>query len=153
MKKLLQLLVVAGILTMFTSCVYVGRAPHHDTYDFTFKNNTDWDITDWYLKDSYGYNHSKRGSSANKVYAGEKDTLYDLDFDYYTVWFSYERRPGYFDYYHTYEFKLDTDTVYDLYRDDFYERAVLVPGTEETEPVFYLTDSDGNRIELVKEEK
>lgn len=155
MKKILPLLVLTGILTLFTSCVYVGPV-YHETYDFTFNNNTIWNVYDWYLKDSDGHNHSKNGDRYNKVSALSKSTYHDLYKDYYTVIFSYESRPDFFDYYASaYDVYLNTDTEYKLLQDDFYEkRAAVVSGEEVVnEPNFYLVDSEGNRIEMVKIEK
>ena len=61
-KKLFCLFFILGLISLFTSCVYVGGSTPSEDYnkpDFppdefvvTIKNNTDTTIMDWYMKDN-----------------------------------------------------------------------------------------------------
>ncbi len=61
-KKLFCLLFILGLISLFTSCVYVGGSTPSEDYnkpDFppdefvvTIKNNTDTTIMDWYMLDN-----------------------------------------------------------------------------------------------------
>lgn len=59
-KKLFCLFFILGLISLFTSCVYVGgtpiepNKPQYPTDEFvvTIKNNTDTTIMDWYMLDN-----------------------------------------------------------------------------------------------------
>lgn len=150
MKKIIYVLLAACLVGLLSSCVVVE--PHRfREYDFTFNNNTDDIIGDWFLKDDHDNNYSKRGKEANRVLPGCKDTMHDIEYDDYRLYFSYSYNPDYTDYYKTKWFTMDDDTEFRLSTERFYDRSAVSVSTDSAdEGKLYLIDSNGNTIELIK---
>ncbi|MBQ5471204.1 MAG: hypothetical protein IIT58_04285 [Treponema sp.] len=175
MKKTIYSLITLfalGITALFSSCmVFLDEYEEWDDYgtcyetgssggtsggtsysstkhDFTFYNNTSYDVTDWFLQDQNGKNYALSENSLCPVYRYSKSTKTGLKEKTYTVYFAYESRPEETDYWTSeYYFELDKNVVYYLKSDTYNTRGLG------SEPVFSLVDSDGNVIPLKKVSK
>jgi len=83
-KKLFCLFFILGLISLFTSCVYVGGSTPSEDYnkpDFppdefvvTIKNNTDTTIMDWYMLDNSN-NFYGRKSEYSTIKSSNTDKL------------------------------------------------------------------------------
>ena len=81
-KKLFCLFFILGLISLFTSCVYVGgttkepNKPQYPTDEFvvTIKNNTDTTIMDWYMLDN-SKNFYGRKSEYSTIKSSHTDKL------------------------------------------------------------------------------
>lgn len=154
MKKIISILLFSITFVLFSSCVYVNpkHLPDPDDYiplhNITFINNTDDYVTDWYVEDKNGRNYEK-SEYCVPIRSRDSSTIYNLHERYYRVVFSYTRSPSYSDYYCSAYTYLDTNTKYQLNENTFTYRSQ----NNLNEPQFYLSDENGNKIELYKMNK
>lgn len=152
MKKITFGLLVTTLTLLFSSCIVVSDdtfddCPFRTHYDFTFINNTDYKVGDWYLRTEYGKKYAK-SSDYEQINSGRKSTIYNVPKNDYQVYFAYSSNIK--QYLYTNYFTLDTDTKYYLQEDRFYERSAIASNSEtgNEAPVLYIVDDKGNRIEL-----
>ena len=156
MKKLLLLTLTLITMALFSSCLVV----HADVnvgpdYDITCYNNTSVPITDWCVKrnDHCTYANSDYNCA---VYAGERDTIYDLPGGSYQIFFTFRARtklhewdydePGHFD--------LDEDvTFYVAQRSIYSNRSAGGSAQGEDAKEFVLICSNGKTYPLTPFEK
>lgn len=163
MKKLLFTLFITSAVMLLSSCIIV---PPDFRHSLTLKNETNYNITDWYVENIDGNIFLPSETHTCPITILESDTIRNLEEDFYFVAFSLKSRPDPYnsfnqDYYYSFtSVYLDEDTVYHLKtidnygHGDFHARSVSPNGSASpSEPQFYLLDSNGNRIELHKVEK
>lgn len=151
MKKIFSGLIVLSTVLMLSSCIIVSDNDFDDIlhYDFTFVNDTNEDIADWYLKSEDGDKYAI-SSNYEEVLAGENRKLRNVPMDDYKVYFLYSADKASNQYYYSNYFFLNKDKRYSLKNDVVSPRSATVSDTT-TEKVFYLEDEDGNQITLMKE--
>lgn len=148
MKKLITGLLLFTSFILLSSCVVVAER-HFHYYDFTFENDSDFYIADWYLRTEDGRQEAK-SSDFVTVRPHHSSKLTNVIEDDYRVFFSFGALPDL--YYYTDLFYLDSDKVYYLYQHKYYRRSIINE-PDNSEPSFYLMDSDGNVIDLQTEKK
>ena len=147
MKKILILLLSLLSTALLAGCVVVNTPPVViSTYSITFTNNTNYYVTDWYVKN---HNDTKFALDIYNcpVPSGSNSTLSGLATGYYKIMFSidsfcrvYETSDGIW---------LDENVEYVLS-----QRVVVRPrsageaGETEESKVFVLLGSDGSEVEL-----
>lgn len=144
MKKHIYLFLITSILILFSSCVIVAPDIR---YDITFKNDTGFNVRDWYVENYDGRNFAKSDDYV-PVNAYSQSTVHDLHPDFYRVRFSYFKDILYFDSNYTF---LDEDIIYILSYDNFYSRAISDENADNPEKYLVLKDNKGNTYKLEKE--
>ena len=157
MKKLFLGIFAASIMMVLSGCVYVSDkppvviAPTPLFYSITFVNDTNENVSDWYVK-ALGNNKSIAKSSVVEcpVPAGQSSTLDWLPKNtYYKVYFSIY--PEYTTIYTSEGYVyLDTNVEYVLTKRAYQNRSAD-SDEDQSETEFYLSGSDGSEIPLIKE--
>lgn len=146
---------------IFSSCVfYVPVSPPEPVhvYSLTFKNNSSYNVYDWYLKDSNNNNKVKYLNEFYPVYSGCENSINNIPCDNYFVYFSFTKNPKASDYWvsskHVY---INKNKVYEIKNwvnnqvtDEFYNRSVINSAFSESEEKLFLVDEENNVIEFVK---
>lgn len=150
MKKITLSLILISTFMLLSSCVIVADDDWdwHNYHDFTFVNDTQYRIADWYLRTSDGKQKAKSDNYV-EVKPNSSSTLHDVYEDYYQVYMSYSYYPDKYYYSVNYVY-LDTDTKYYLKSNDFYARSAASKTSEENKII--LIDDKGNEIELIMQE-
>lgn len=159
-KNILFCLFVSFFVLSFTGCFFVN-VDLNEKYTMKFSNESSYNVSDWYLKDSDGNNHVKTHNNFYPVYAGCENSISNLPCDNYFIYFSFTPNPKITDYWrsssHVY---VNRNKVYVLKNwfnnqvtDSFYNRsATEIPDINnvDNEEKIFLVDEDGNVIEFVK---
>lgn len=147
MKKNILVAILTSLVLILSSCVIYADdviEEHFHYYDFTFYNDTDKRIADWYLRTESGEKIAKSSNFVN-VYPRSKSTLHNVREDSYRVMLAYSSDP--YQYYYSDEFYLNKDMIYYLYTAVIYHRSAT--GTENIEEKhLYIVDETGNKIQL-----
>ena len=147
MKKIFSILLLSMILGLFSSCIIVPE----DRYTFTFYNDTQTYIYDWYLKNKYDINFTMSSDYCD-VPPGYYSSMSDLREDEYQVYYcllSNVKQDVYVC--SEYFFRVNKDCTYYLSQDDCWAggpRSAVTSANENIEPNYILMDSDGNKYPL-----
>lgn len=149
MKKLIPILSLAFIISLFSSCVFLVP----DKYSITFNNYTTFDVDDWYVKNDDNKQFILSEYSVKVKKLNGHSTISGLWKDYYEVLFSIDSVT----YYSSDYVYLDSDTDFNLITVQSYtfttaDRAASTTTSEES-TTLKLVDSKGNEYPLkIKEE-
>lgn len=144
MKKGLFVLLLASVVMLFSSCIWVQVHDSPRTYSLTFSNESGHHVQDWYLRNRAGDEFSI-SDDWETVKNGSSSTLFNIPEDDYELYFS-----TIVDQYKVTHFvHIDSDVIYHLRSEEggnFTYRSAAGESTEEGKLV--LVDSDGNEIPL-----
>ena len=155
-KKLLFILMLSTVITLLTSCVYVGKDDLDDFFDddydvdFYLKNDSRYSINDWFIE-STNSKHTRLYSNDRPLYSGERGHIHDVPPHRYWVHITLRG----FDEYITDKIDIYDDVIYYVknYQDDDYWRYRSVSGSvseNEIPEKLILCDSNGNEYELLR---
>lgn len=161
-KNILFCLFVSFFVLSFTGCVFVN-VDLNEKYTMTFSNESSYNVSDWYLKDSDGNNKVKSHDDYNPVAQYSANSINNIPKGWYKVFFSFTNNPGKHDYWHSSsEVYLSKDKTYYLYNygwnsvsDEFSRKAESKSKKEDDKTIdenniITLIDNEGNIINFYK---